>query len=70
MHEALDDRFHNSQAWRFAYMVSCLLEIAELLAPFMPDTSTKIVNIFETGIVQPTEGTLFPKHDRPESVEG
>lgn len=48
-----------------AYMAGCLLEIAELLAPFMPDTSAKIVKIFESGIVQPLDGTLFPKEDRP-----
>lgn len=46
-----------------AYMVSCLLEIAELSEPFMPETSQKIVFIFNTGVVQKLEGTLFPKHE-------
>jgi methionyl-tRNA synthetase len=48
-----------------AYMVSCLLEIAEMLEPFLPDTSAKIIGIFESGIVKPIEGTLFPKKDTP-----
>ncbi len=47
-----------------AYMVGCLLEIAELLQPFLPDTAKRIVAIFESGIIKPIEGTLFPKHDQ------
>jgi methionyl-tRNA synthetase len=50
-----------------AYQASCLIEIADLLEPFMPDTATKIRNIFSEGIIRPTEGTLFPKHD-PETT--
>lgn len=46
-----------------AYQVSNLLEIADLLVPFMPETSTKIKNVFDEGIVRPLEGTLFPKHE-------
>lgn len=46
-----------------AYMVSCLLEIAELLEPFMPETAQKIGYIFNTGVIQQIEGTLFPKHE-------
>jgi methionyl-tRNA synthetase len=46
-----------------AYQVSCLLEIAELLAPFMPDTAAKIQKTFAEGLVRPMEGTLFPKHE-------
>ena len=44
-----------------AYMCSDLLEISELLKPFLPDTSAKIKNIFETGVVKPSQSTLFPK---------
>ncbi len=51
-----------------AYQVSCLLEIAELLAPFLPDTSLKIRHVFEEGVVRPLEGTLFPRKDAP--IEG
>jgi len=46
-----------------AYQVSCLLEIAELIEPFMPETSTKIRHVFEEGVVRPVEGTLFPRQD-------
>lgn len=44
-----------------AYQVSCLLEIAELLTPFLPETAQKIKHIFESGTVKLPEGTLFPK---------
>jgi methionyl-tRNA synthetase len=46
-----------------AYQAGCLLEIAELLQPFLPETSEKIQKIFNEGIVRPTETTLFPKHE-------
>ena len=46
-----------------AYQVSCLLEIAELLAPFMPETAKKIQLIFAEGFLRPQEGTLFPRKD-------
>ncbi len=44
-----------------AYQVSSLLEIGELLEPFLPDTASKIKAIFSTGVIRPTKGTLFPK---------
>jgi methionyl-tRNA synthetase len=50
-----------------AYLVSNIIEIADMLEPFMPDTATKIRNIFSEGIIRPTEGTLFPRHDAPAS---
>ena len=46
-----------------AYMAACLLEIAVLLAPFMPDTAAKIQGIFGTGILKPLPKPLFPKHN-------
>lgn len=46
-----------------AYQSACLIEIAELLAPFMPDTAQKISTVFKEGVVQPIEGTLFPRKD-------
>ncbi len=46
-----------------AYQASCLIEIADLLEPFMPVTATTIRNIFNEGIIRPYEGTLFPKHE-------
>lgn len=44
-----------------AYQASALLEIADMLLPFLPATAVKIKGIFEEGIIRPTEGTLFPK---------
>ncbi len=46
-----------------AYQASCLLEIADLLAPFLPGTSDKIKSVFAEGVVHPLDGTLFPKHE-------
>ena len=46
-----------------AYCVSCLLEIADLLEPFLPETAQKIEAIFKDGLVTPPDGPLFPKHD-------
>ncbi len=46
-----------------AYQAGCLLEIAELLEPFMPETATKIRHVFEEGVIRPSEHTLFPKHE-------
>lgn len=46
-----------------AYCVSCLNEIAELLVPFLPETSEKISAIFKDGIVRMPEVTLFPKKE-------
>jgi len=44
-----------------AHCAGNLLQIADLLVPFLPDTATKIHTIFETGVVKPLEGVLFPK---------
>lgn len=48
-----------------AYQASCLIEIADLLEPFMPETAVKIRHVFEEGVIRPIEKTLFPKHDQP-----
>ncbi|HSW78405.1 MAG TPA: methionine--tRNA ligase [Candidatus Babeliales bacterium] len=44
-----------------AYCVSSLLEISGLLAPFMPQTSEKIQQIFGSGILKALPAPLFPK---------
>ena len=44
-----------------AYQTSCLLQIADMLVPFLPSTSAKIKKIFDTGVIQAAETTLFPK---------
>jgi methionyl-tRNA synthetase len=49
-----------------AYLVSNLIEIADMLEPFMPTTATTIRNIFSEGVLRPIDHTLFPKHEAPE----
>lgn len=44
-----------------AYQVSAILQIADLLVPFMPETAEKIQKIFGEGVIRPLEGTLFPR---------
>ena len=46
-----------------AYQAGSLLEIADLLEPFLPDTASKIKSVFAKGFIRPLKGTLFPKHD-------
>jgi methionyl-tRNA synthetase len=46
-----------------AAQVGDLLQIAELIEPFLPETAHKIVAIFESGVIRPGKGTLFPKFD-------
>lgn len=50
-----------------AYQVSSILQVAELLEPFMPETAAKIQAVFASGIVHPIEGTLFPKQEFAEN---
>ena len=52
-----------------AYQVGNLLEIAQLLAPFLPETSLKIRHIFEEGVVRLMETTLFPRIDNISSAQ-
>ncbi len=40
-----------------------LLQIANLLEPFLPETAVKIRHIFEDGVIRPLKTTLFPRHD-------
>lgn len=49
-----------------AYQVACLLQIADLLEPFMPTTAVKIRHVFAEGVIRPIEGTLFPKTPKEE----
>lgn len=44
-----------------AHCAGNLLQIGDLLVPFMPTTAGKIHAMFETGVVVPSEGVLFPK---------
>lgn len=47
-----------------AYQAASLLQIADLLEPFMPETAVKIRHVFADGVIHPIEGTLFPKADK------
>lgn len=53
------DKLHLQEV--LAYCAACLLEIAELLVPFMPIAATTISDCFSTGVVKPLAGPLFPK---------
>jgi len=44
-----------------AYACSCLLEIAELLQPFLPDTAAKITANIGKGMIKSAPESLFPK---------
>lgn len=44
-----------------AYMTSCLLEIGDLLLPFMPETAEKIITTFKSGVVAKELTPLFPR---------
>jgi methionyl-tRNA synthetase len=52
-----------------AYMAGSLLEVADLLDPFMPDTAKKIKDIFSSGMLQPLSQSLFPKQDKAEQAK-
>ncbi len=51
-----------------AYQAGCLLEIASLLVPFMPDTAAKINSAIGSGVLKPMSGSLFPKEEKPEEA--
>lgn len=42
-----------------AYAVGAILQIGDLLVPFLPDTAAKIHKIFETGVIVPIDGVVF-----------
>jgi methionyl-tRNA synthetase len=44
-----------------AHCAGALVQIGDLLLPFMPDTAAYIHQTFETGVVKQSEGVLFPK---------
>ncbi len=46
-----------------AYMCGALMQISNLLVPFMPETAEKISKVFSEGIVRKLEGSLFPKEE-------
>lgn len=44
-----------------AHCAGALIQIGDLLLPFLPNTAATIHDIFDTGVVQLPEGVLFPK---------
>lgn len=50
-----------------AYQVAYLLQIAKQLEPFMPDTASRIKEIFGKVIIKPLESSLFPKAIKSEA---
>jgi methionyl-tRNA synthetase len=44
-----------------AHSAGALLQIGDLLLPFMPSTTAAIHKVFDSGVVTPLEGVLFPK---------
>ncbi len=46
-----------------SYLCGALLEIADMLVPFMPETAQKITDVFSGEKVTPTDGPLFPRID-------
>ncbi len=54
-----DDPEHLQEV--LATMASDLLEIAELVQPFMPATAAKIQTVFGDGMIRELDGPLFPR---------
>ncbi len=46
-----------------SYQVASLLQIAEMLEPFLPETAVRIRHIFEEGVIRAPKTTLFPRTD-------
>jgi len=44
-----------------AHCAGALVQIGDLLTPFLPNAATRILEIFESGVVKLPEGVLFPK---------
>jgi methionyl-tRNA synthetase len=57
-----DDKAHLQEV--LAYQVGSIIEIADLLVPFLPTTAEKIKAIFESGTIKTPKTTLFPKKDQ------
>lgn len=44
-----------------AHCAGALIQIGDLLVPFMPGTAAAIHDTFESGVIKPLDGVLFPK---------
>lgn len=61
-----DDKTHLQEV--LAYQAGSLIEISQMLEPFMPDTAIKINDVFVSGAIKPTKGTLFPRIEEKSDV--
>jgi len=43
------------------HCAGALIQIGDLLVPFLPSTAASIHSIFESGVIKPSDGVLFPK---------
>ena len=46
-----------------AYQAGSLVQIADLLEPFLPDAATKIRYVFKDGVIRPLKTMLFPRKE-------
>lgn len=44
-----------------AHCAGALIQIGDLLVPFLPSTAAAILQIFESGVIKASDGVLFPK---------
>jgi len=44
-----------------AHCAGALVQIGDLLLPFLPTAATRILDTFESGVVKLPEGVMFPK---------
>ncbi len=58
-----DEADHLSEV--LTYMTGCLVEIADMLKPFLPDTAQAINNIFVEGVLRKPKTVLFPRVENP-----
>jgi methionyl-tRNA synthetase len=54
-----EEKEHLSEV--LAYAAGAILQIGDLLVPFLPGTAAAIHKIFDGGVVTPPEQILFPK---------
>ena len=64
---AKDDQDHLRE--ELAYLAANLLQVGNLLVPFMPATAEKIQQIFGEGVVKEDSVILFPRHQDQSKVE-
>lgn len=62
-----DDPEHLQEV--LGYLCGSLLEVADMLVPFLPDSAQKIKAVFEEGIIRGLEGSLFPRLDIVKKTE-